>query len=82
MADYLQTSCVEAVVHGRDLTPPVEPDDVGLAIIVENRLAVLRAQAPDLLPAAQALPVRQFVEVVTGRAAGPPALRATVLVMS
>lgn len=82
VADYLRTRCIEAVVHGLDLTPPVEPDDVALAVTAESLLAVLRAQTPDLLPAAQALPARQFIDIATGRTVAPPALRAGLPVLS
>jgi uncharacterized protein (TIGR03083 family) len=44
LADFLETRCVEAVVHGLDLG--VEPDPAALRIVVRLLAAVLAARAP------------------------------------
>ncbi|HEY6316676.1 MAG TPA: maleylpyruvate isomerase N-terminal domain-containing protein [Acidimicrobiia bacterium] len=50
LADYLVTRCVEAVVHGRDLLPAVEPDADALGITVEALIAVLTQVQTSLVP--------------------------------
>jgi len=67
LADYVVTRCVEAVVHGRDLIPPVEPDGEALGVAGEALIAVLTEMHPALVPAAVALPPLLWVDVATGR---------------
>jgi uncharacterized protein (TIGR03083 family) len=45
VSDYLVTRCVEAVVHGSDLSPRVTPDPVAEAITSEALLDVLELSA-------------------------------------
>jgi uncharacterized protein (TIGR03083 family) len=73
VSDYLVTRCVEAVVHGSDLTPPVTPDPVAEAITSNALLEVLELSAPDLVVEAQALPPERWIDFATGRvkATGP-----------
>jgi hypothetical protein len=68
VSDYLITRCVEAVVHGSDLVSPVVPDPQAQAITSEALLDTLAITAPDLVPAARALPVMQWIDLATGRA--------------
>lgn len=79
---YLRTRCVEAVVHGMDLHPPVVPDPVALAVTVDALMDLLRARAPARLAAARALSVAEFVDVATGRAAAPAALASVMPLVS
>jgi uncharacterized protein (TIGR03083 family) len=73
VSDYLVTRCVEAVVHGSDLVPPVAPDRLAQNIASEALLDTLRASAPELMTEARALPVEQWIDLATGRsrAIGP-----------
>ena len=83
LRDYLVTRCVEAVVHGEDLAPPVRADDEARRITADALLESLRARAPELVPAARSLPPEVWIDVATGRR--PPtsdALAAVVPVMS
>jgi len=67
VSDYLVTRCVEAVVHGSDLAPPVTPDTVAAAITSKALLEVLELSAPDLVAEAQALPSERWIDFATGR---------------
>jgi Mycothiol maleylpyruvate isomerase N-terminal domain len=67
VSDYLVTRCVEAVVHGSDLTPPVAPDPTAQAITSEVLLDTLSASAPALVAEARAFPVDQWIDLATGR---------------
>ena len=49
VSDYLVTRCVEAVVHGGDLAPPVPPDPAAQAIASKALLDTLCISAPDLV---------------------------------
>jgi hypothetical protein len=73
VSDYLVTRCVEAVVHGSDLAPPVAPDPAAQAITSEALLETLRASAPKLAAEVRAFPVDQWIDLATGRtrATGP-----------
>jgi hypothetical protein len=82
LRDYLATRCVEAVVHGRDLVPPVEPDEVAQAIVADALLDALAQQAPDAVEVARLLPTEEWIDVATGRRPGPGPLAAVVPVMS
>ena len=66
-SDYLVTRCVEAVVHGGDLVPPVPPDPVAQAITSKALLDTLCVSAPELVAEAAALPVEQWIDLATGR---------------
>lgn len=68
VSDYLVTRCVEAVVHGGDLVPPVPPDRVAQDITSKALLDTLGASAPELVPEAQAVPIGQWIDLATGRA--------------
>ncbi len=68
VADYLVTRCVEAVVHGGDLVPPVEPDPVAQSIASDALLDTLGAFAPELVSDARMLTARQWIDLATGRA--------------
>jgi Mycothiol maleylpyruvate isomerase N-terminal domain len=68
VSDYLMTRCVESVVHGSDLTPPIAPDPTSQAITSELLLDTLSASAPELVPEARAFPVDQWIDLATGRA--------------
>jgi hypothetical protein len=70
LIDYLVTRCVEGVVHGGDLVPPVEPDQAALAIAAEALIEVLSSRAPHLVAAAEQLPRPRWVAMATGREAG------------
>lgn len=67
VSDYLVTRCVEAVVHGCDLVPPVPPDPAAQAITAKALLETLCSSAPEMAAEATALPVRQWIDVATGR---------------
>ena len=73
LADYLVTRCVEAVVHGLDLVPPVTPDPEAAAIAADALRLVLAHRAPALVSAASELDVVSWLDLATGRrpAAGP-----------
>ena len=67
LVDYLRTRCVEAVVHGCDLRPPVIPDPVALRVAATALLAVLAAHRPDLVVPARRLDPLAWVDLATGR---------------
>ena len=73
VSDYLVTRCVEAVVHGRDLMPPVAPDLVAQDITSTALLDTLSISTPNLVTEAQALPIEHWIDLATGktRATGP-----------
>lgn len=73
LADYLRTRCIEAVVHGADLSPPVPPDADALAVTLDTLKTVLRTRAPQLADSVD-LHAEMFVDIATGRASVPPAL--------
>ncbi len=68
VSDYLVTRCVEAVVHGSDLAPPVTPDPVAEGITSEAFLGVLELSAPELVAEARALRPEKWINLATGRA--------------
>jgi hypothetical protein len=82
LVDYLVTPCVEAVVHGGDLVPPVDPDPVARSITAHALMDVLAASWPQLLPFAHGLADAEWIDVATGRATGPPDLARALPVMS
>ncbi len=82
LVDYLVTRCVEAVVHGNDLVPPVDPDPVARSITARALLEALAASSPQLLPLAQELGEAQWIDVATGRAGASGELARGVPVMS
>jgi len=67
VSDYLVTRCVEAVVHGSDLAPPVTPDPTAQAITSKALLDTLCLSAPDLVADARALPAERWIDLATGR---------------
>jgi uncharacterized protein (TIGR03083 family) len=81
VADYLVTRCVEAVVHGGDLVPPVEPDPVAQSIASDALLDTLGAFAPELVSDARMLTARQWIDLATGRATTTGPLAAALPVM-
>ena len=81
VADYLVTRCVEAVVHGGDLVPPVEPDPVAQSIASDALLDTLGAFAPELVSEARMLTARQWIDLATGRATTTGPLAAALPVM-
>lgn len=82
LVDYLVTRCVEAVVHGSDLVPPVEPDQVAEAITAGVLKELLAARSAHLLPEAERLSVPEWIAIATGRERAPGALATAVPVMS
>lgn len=74
LLDYLRTRCVEAVVHGCDLVPPVIPDEDALEIAAAALLDALRARRADLVSVARSLPALAWVDQATGRARPTPPL--------
>jgi hypothetical protein len=68
VSDYLITRCVEGVVHGCDLVPPVVPDPHAQAITSQALLDTLAVSAPELVAKARTLPVEQWIDLATGRA--------------
>jgi len=82
VADYLVTRCVEAVVHGGDLVPPVEPDPVAQSIASDALLDALGAFAPELVSEARMLTARQWIDLATGRATTTDPLAAALPVMT
>lgn len=73
VSDYLVTRCVEAVVHGGDLVPPVPPDPAAQAITSKALLDTLSVSVPELVAEAAELPVERWIDLATGRsrATGP-----------
>ncbi len=82
LVDYLITRCVEAVVHGRDLVEPVEPDPTAEAITARALLDALAERAPRLVRVAQDLPSREWIDVATGRRSCSGELATAVPVMT
>jgi hypothetical protein len=67
VSDYLVTRCVEAVVHGGDLVPPVAPDPIAQAITSNALLDTLCVSAPEMVAEAASLPIEQWIDLATGR---------------
>jgi len=82
LVDYLVTRCVEAVVHGDDLVPPVDPDPVARSITAHALLHVLEASSPQLVPLAERLGEAEWIDVATGRATASGELAPALPVMS
>jgi hypothetical protein len=82
VSDYLVTRCVEAVVHGSDLVPPVTPDPVAEAITSKALVQVLELSAPELVAEAQALPPDRWIDLATGRAKAMGSLAEAMPVMA
>ncbi len=82
LVDYLVTRCVEAVVHGGDLVPPVLPDPMAQAIAADALLDALSARAPDLVREARELPAALWIDVATGRRTCESRLAAAMPVMT
>ncbi|MEY2422010.1 MAG: hypothetical protein QOI95_2077 [Acidimicrobiaceae bacterium] len=81
LADYLVTRCVEAVVHGLDFSPAVEPDPMAEEIVAEAFISVLEERAAALVPQARQLPRRQWIDMATDRVAASEPLRGALPVM-
>ncbi|HEV2370313.1 MAG TPA: maleylpyruvate isomerase N-terminal domain-containing protein [Acidimicrobiales bacterium] len=81
LLDYLRTRCVEAVVHGRDLSPPVSPDEEALEIAAAALLDALQARRPDLVREARSLGALVWLDQATGRAQPSPPLVEVLPVM-
>ena len=82
VSDYLVTRCVEAVVHGRDLVAPVDPDPEAQAITWSALLDVLAVTAPESVPEARSLPIQAWIDIATGRSSASGALAAVTPVMA
>ena len=80
--DYLVTRCVEAVVHGMDLQPPVTPDLVAQDITSTALLDTLNVAARDLVSEARALPIGEWIDLATGRATASGPLAEVLPVMA
>ena len=64
---YLVTGCVEGVVHGSDLVPPVPPDPAAQAVTSQALLDTLSVSAPELVVEAAELPVERWTDLASGR---------------
>jgi hypothetical protein len=82
VSDYLITRCVEAVVHGSDLVPPVPPDSHAKAITSQALFDTLAVSSPGLVPEARALPVEEWIDLASGRATTTGPLAAVLPVMA
>jgi hypothetical protein len=82
LEDYLVTRCVEAVVHGLDFLPAVDPEPAAEAIVAEALWGVFAERAPALIAAARDLPRRLWIDMATGRAPAPPRLGAVLPLMA
>ena len=82
LVDYLVTRCVEAVVHGGDLVPPVEPDADAQRIAADALLRLLDTRAAALVAAANALPPSEWIAIATGREPAPPRFEPVVPLMA
>jgi hypothetical protein len=67
LSDYLVTRCVEAVVHGLDLAPPVPPDPGATTVAATALLRLLTGLAPDVAADASRLDPVLWLEAATGR---------------
>jgi uncharacterized protein (TIGR03083 family) len=82
VSNYLTTRCVEAVVHGGDLVPPVAPDPNAQAITAKALLDTLCVSAPELVAEAGQLPIDQWIDLATGRATATGRLAEVLPVMA
>jgi hypothetical protein len=82
LVDYLVTRCVEAVVHGSDLVPPVDPDPVARSITAQALRDVLAVSSPQLLSLAEGLSEAEWIDVATGRTTASGDLARALPVMS
>jgi hypothetical protein len=82
VSDYLVMRCVEAVVHGSDLAPPVTPDPNAEAITSEALLDTLGLSAPELVAEARTLPPERWIDLATGRAKAKGPLAEAMPVMA
>ena len=82
LVDYLVTRCIEAVVHGGDLVPPVDPDQVAEAITADALKELLAIRSAHLLPEAERRPVGEWIAIATGREQASGDLASAVPVMS
>ena len=82
LVDYLVTRCVEAVVHGRDVVEPIEPDPTALAIAADALTSALVDQHPELIAEIESLAPGAWLDVATGRTKAPPELAHALPVMT
>jgi len=82
LTDYLVSRCIEAVVHGRDLVPPVDPDQAAEAITAGALRELLAIRSAHCLPEAERLPVGDWIAIATGRQQASGDLAAAVPLMS
>lgn len=82
LSDYLVTRCVEAVVHGRDFSDPIQPDGQAEQIAAEALLQILNEGSPDLAGDARSLALSEWLDVATGRQLPPPSQRDACPVMT
>ena len=82
LVDYLVTRCVEAVVHGSDLVPPVDPDHIAEAITAGALKELLAIRSAHLLPETERRPVGEWIAIATGREQAFGDLASAVPVMS
>jgi hypothetical protein len=80
--DYLVTRCVEAVVHGRDFVPAIEPDVDAQAVACAALYDVLTTTHPELLAEARSLPSATWLSIATGRETPPRVLRSCCPLMT
>lgn len=66
LADYVRSRCIEAVVHGCDLQPAVEADQVAQAVAAESLMTLLRSR-PEEFAVARELPGADLIDMATGR---------------
>lgn len=82
LVDYLVTRCVEAVVHGADLVPPVEPDPHALRIASDALLRLLEARDRRLVAEAQAISPDTWLAIATGREPAPAGFEGVLPLMA
>ena len=82
LVDYLVTRCVEAVVHGADLVPPVEPDAQALHVAADALLRLLETRDAALVSEVRAMPPVTWLAVATGREPAPARLERVLPLMS
>ena len=82
VSDYLVTRCVEAVVHGGDLEPPVTPDAEAQGIAAKALIETLAVSAPELVEDAEMLPLEEWINLATGRTKTIGPLAAVLPVMA
>jgi Mycothiol maleylpyruvate isomerase N-terminal domain len=82
LVDYLVTRCVEAVVHGGDLVPPVAPDGDAQRIVADALLRLLETRDAALVAEAQSMPPDEWIVIATGRESAPTRFQRVVPLMA